>query len=308
MTTQEKYAKRKKRKKAAWIVLGISTVVCTSLGIIAFLGRVSGQYTIQLATEEKNDLTLFTTYQKNNDGLPDPTDATTYLSAKGLTNGTTYSADSLPDDAELDSSVGGAKNGTRDVTLTDGSVVTKDTYLCYTFYVKNVASQVSSFAVQMNFNFTDPTNIAPSLYSFVRVRLFENLVTGSTETHNMSTYAATSTDSFLKADGTTESRECIGAHKYYSDTHVKDPSTAKKAENQAFATEFVSDSVVFSKTYYDLAKGDSVRYTTVIWLEGDDPDCKGSSPENATMTFSMGFQSITTAKQTAMSSASAAQS
>jgi hypothetical protein len=40
---------------------------------------------------------------------------------------------------------------------------------------------------------------------------------------------------------------------------------------------------------YVLGSQDMFRYTVVMWLEGFDPDCKGSQPTQAYVTFSMFF-------------------
>jgi hypothetical protein len=35
-----------------------------------------------------------------------------------------------------------------------------------------------------------------------------------------------------------------------------------------------------------------MRYTVVVWLEGDDPDCGGQIPSNASLEFSMDISSF----------------
>ena len=38
-------------------------------------------------------------------------------------------------------------------------------------------------------------------------------------------------------------------------------------------TAFMSRTTIVKDTIYDLAPGESTKFTIVMWLEGDDPDC-----------------------------------
>lgn len=280
MAVNEKYYKRKKQKKIAWIVFGATLTGCVSLSILAFLGRYSGNFTIQMAQESKTQFTLYTQYNAATGGSADPTDATSYLKAVGLQNAMAITADSLPADDDVDNAIGGAKNGTRSIVDANNNTFTKDTYLGFTFFVQNISGIKASFDVQMNAQFTLPSNDAPSLEDIIRVRVFENLVNADgTLSHGMATYAYSTKNPTTSSDGTVDHREKITGD-----------FVPAKAENQGYAKEFYSDTTVFSSTYLDLTSLSSVRYTVLIWIEGNDPDCKGAQPQDASLTFSMGFQ------------------
>ena len=51
------YVKKRKRRKVALLVGGVSTIVVTSLAIVSFLGRFVGTFTVSLETRNV-DLTL----------------------------------------------------------------------------------------------------------------------------------------------------------------------------------------------------------------------------------------------------------
>lgn len=309
MADQSTFVKRKKRRKAAWIIFSIGFTGCTILGILAFLGRYSGNFTILMNQNDESQLTLFTQFTNPNTGAAaDATDKTTFLRCGGLTNAFNYSCDSLPDDAELDSNAGGDADAKGLASLSSqsfvdpetGQTASKQLFLVYTFFVKNVSSANADYSVQMNADFIEPTNGANSLESYTRVRVFENVMTNdkTTETHNMTTYAEAATTPFLDSDLKSRDQECIGYFTQDDTNNVRTPK-AKRAENNGFCTNFFSQTTVFStrfttafaKTYPSgLPSGYSVRYTVVMWMEGDDPECKAPSPVGASMTFSMGFQ------------------
>jgi hypothetical protein len=268
------YVQKKKRKKIAWILFGVGGTGCLMLAIIAFLGQISGNFSIKLKEQDNAKLAMATETSFS--------DQTSYLRADGLTSADCMTADILPDDAVLDSDAGGSKNG--------------ENYFAYTFYIKNTSADKVSYNVAVNIdNYRNPSNQAVSLIAILRLRVYENLVTTpETITHSMSTYAKGSSAPFTKSDGTTELREPIAIHNKLSDGTIvfPEPSGNMKAENLAFAEMFKSDAVAYDQVYANLQPTSVVRYTVVLWLEGTDEDCVGKEPENSSVTFSMHFSAI----------------
>ena len=47
-----------------------------------------------------------------------------------------------------------------------------------------------------------------------------------------------------------------------------------REQAEADATAFVNDTTIFQTVNTPLKAGDSDKYTVVIWIEGEDPECK----------------------------------
>jgi hypothetical protein len=273
--------KRKKRRKAAWIIFAISGTGVAILSILAFLGQVSGTFTVKLNQVEAH-LGL-----SSDDTFPTQT---SYLTTPGLPSGYNFSCDKLPTIEEMDSNTGGDKSN--NILDKDGNVVYQN-YMGTTFFLKNFSADTTAYHVTLNIDdYRTPSNQAASILESLRVRVFENIYTGTTETHSYETYALEASTAywFTKADGTEETRETIGAFTTASDG-TRTPA-AKRAENNAFATNFESNSVVFGRDYPALEANTEVRYSVFIWIEGDDKQCASVQPLNSSVTLSMHFATI----------------
>jgi len=273
--------KRKKRRKAAWIVFAVSGTGMAILSILAFLGQVSGTFTVKLNQVEAH-LGL-----SSDDTFPTQT---SYLTTPGLPNGYNFSCDKLPTIEEMDSNTGGDKS--ENILDKEGQIVYQK-YMGTTFFLKNFAADTTAYRVSLNIDdYRTPSNQTASLLESLRVRVFENIFTGTTETHSFETYALEASTAywFTKADGSEETRETIGAYTTASDG-TRTPAAAK-AENNAFATNFESNSIVFSRDYPALEALMEIRYSIFIWIEGDDKQCASVQPLNSSVTLSMHFATI----------------
>jgi hypothetical protein len=268
------YVKRRKRRTAAWIFFGVGGTGCAIMAIIAFLGQISGNFSIKLNEQDNAKIAMATETSFS--------DETSYLRAQGLVSADCITADNLPDDNLVDTETGGDKNG--------------DNYFAYTFYIKNTSADKVSYNVAVNIDdYRNPSNQAVSLIAILRLRVFENLVTTPDAiTHAMSTYAKGTSTPYTNSDGVTEYREPIAIHNTLSDGKVVFPEASgnMKAENLTYAEMFKSDSVAYDRVYSDLAPNNLVRYTVMMWLEGADPDCIGKEPKDSSVTFSMHFSAI----------------
>jgi hypothetical protein len=279
--SNETFVKRRKRKRVALAVLAVSSVGVFTLGLVSFLGQYSGNFTVKM-DNKRADLTM---------GVdPDFNKKTTYLKGSGLDNAYSLQAEDLPSAEKMDSSPYGPKLGTRTSTLHPD--FTYDTYMAYTFLVKNVSPEKTSFSIEFDVDqYNNPTNNAVALQDIARVRIYENLLTGDgNETHKCNTYARKSSIPFTTSDGSLETRECISNFDMGADGLTRIPSSTLREENRGFATEFVTDNIICNYDYLDLESQAILRYTVCVWLEGWDPDCKGAPPDNASMTFSMHFE------------------
>ena len=117
-------------------------------------------------------------------------------------------------------------------------------YLAYTFYCKNVGTSESSLHYEMTFN-----NVTNRIDECVRVRLYVTSVVGSHEIHNVNTE--------------------------YSD-FAKTRSDGQGPETHYCDKAFSGNYVVIYDYVNNVEVGDIVKYTVVIWVEGDDQDCNDS--------------------------------
>jgi hypothetical protein len=307
MATQEDYVKRKRKKRIAWIFTVTGFIGCTIIAVMAFLGKQSGQFTIQLGTG-KTQLTMSTnpTFgggSGSSDASGSGNAGTTYLAATGLDSSTVNTAGALPNDDLIDNSDGGSHNRSDPAT---------GTYFAYTFFLKNDSTDFVSYSVSMSIDdYKNPENEATSLLDIMRVRLYENLHTSSTSyTHAETTYAMQSTIEWKMADGSliegAEKTQKEPIARYGTDKvtidGLADFSANDREENKGFADPFASNVLVFDRMHTNLPIGAIVRYTVVMWLEGYDVNCKGHQPKNASITLSMHFNVLSTEKPSTASS------
>lgn len=243
-----KYVKKRKRKKAAVIVLCSSTVGVLIMGIVAFLGRNTGTFTVSLNTANLS-LSMST--------KPDFDVETTYLRANTANSFDLYTYSKLKDRyAEIDN-----ENTENYVNNSE-----RLNYFKYTFFVKNTGNMKAGYT--LSFNVIDnklDERTQRSLLDCVRVVLFENQV-GEEVTHNM-----VSSKPYARHSLTSSSTSANG---------FKDEIIDNSGE---LATPFISDNKILESNVKDFNKDDIMRYTALIWIEGDDPEVNGQVPEGASL-------------------------
>lgn len=111
-----------------------------------------------------------------------------------------------------------------------------DNYLCYTFYCKNTGKETLSYEYSINI-----ANMTMDIEKAVRVRLISNF--------NGELLSATDYARAAGVDGDGNS--------------IPEPDT----------TAFFNKTTVMKDVIEDFNPGDVMKYTVVIWLEGNDPDC-----------------------------------
>ncbi|MGN1099935.1 MAG: hypothetical protein ACI4S9_06285 [Christensenellales bacterium] len=114
-----------------------------------------------------------------------------------------------------------------------------DDYLCYTFYCKNSGTEAFSFVYSINI-----ANMTMGIEKAVRIRLISNLNGTMVDR----------TD-YARAAGVDEEGNTVA-----------EPGT----------TPFMNKTTIMQENVYDFQPGDVMKYTVVIWLEGNDPDCVDS--------------------------------
>lgn len=140
------------------------------------------------------------------------------------------------------------------------------TYFAYTFFLRNEGQDTVDYAWQLEIN-DESQNVSSATW----VMVFED--------GEMSFYA--------KANKNGET-ECIPA-KNVNDRGYPNPELLQFAKNKdqfevvgrrnnktyyrIHPISFVSEDIVAENLRYDIAPQDVHKYTVVIWLEGDDPEC-----------------------------------
>ncbi len=266
------YAQTKKRRKIAAIVSAASALTIATFVIISYLGTNIGRYTVELE-QNRASLTISTDESF--------TKRTSLLRASNLEAARAESVDYLPAHEILDDEHGlGSHNG--DVYDEDG-ILLYSTYFAYSFFLKNQGNAPVDFSATLSLSQSE--NIiqgAIPIEEYVRVRLYENTV-GENVTHNYRTFAKTTNYAIYDDNNTRINGECVG-------NGLSVPPytcSASKPENSVRAEVFESSNNIVDYTFLHLDPDVIIRYTIVIWLEGDDPDCTYLPPVGASMQFGM---------------------
>jgi hypothetical protein len=282
---ENKFEKRRKQKKRTAIVASVSGVGVLILGIVAFLGRSVGSFTVKMdnegvrlalsrkyASEEKTSFLLI-------NKLPSfkQTEYSSLPKAEVLDD-ETYDYDST----EIGAAVRNPNTATDDEP--DGQIQELK-FFKYTFYVSNVGDKKADFNINFNIvennKSTDGTN--RSLLDVLHVEIFENAVTDDdkTKTHDSTFYANAPTYGTRSeiVDGKKVSRS---DREYVSKGPDSKYWTGTMDAPTLFAEPFVKTgdepSQIAVRNWKNLKSGEYVRYTFVCWLDGNDLDDQGGEP------------------------------
>lgn len=284
------FIRKRRRRRAVLIGMGLALTGIVTLGIIAFLGQRSGSFTVQLVGDARAQLSLGTTLNSDDPGMAtDLTDNTAYLNAAGFQATSTINADLLYSqyggDEVLDADLTTANAAERKNSLIGNG----EQFWAYTFYLKNQeASSLAYFSYNMvTVVNSEPTNLehSVSLKKILRIRLYENRYqTDGSIVHNMTTYA-------WRRD---EVNDEGNNREYIQDPYMTGvPATYE--QNRGTCDYFAQmpeagNFTVFEKEDY-LHIGEIRRFTIVMWLAGDDEDTVKAEelPKDGSITFSMTF-------------------
>lgn len=264
------YVRRARRKRIAAMVSIGTTIALVAYGIIAFLGRRVGTFSITL---QKSDVSIAicdeSSFQK----------PSSYLRVPELPNITLWTYRSLVEtgDDKLDNeenswiAYGASKN--------DKGEIIGLNYFKYTFFVKNVGTIMAAYDIQVTISdITNPKNGANhALDDILRVMVYENDGYDASEHSNKRVFAKTSRQvNYL------DEEETQITHQEYiaGDTH-------DVRNNFGFAEEFESidktSGIIMKNHVGGFNMNDMIRYTIVYWLEGEDPECSNVAPEGCSI-------------------------
>ncbi len=283
--TSAKYARRRKQRNIACIVTGVAATGVLILGIISFLGKVSGQFTIKMDPRvAPSTLQLF---DKAKDGS-----AQSILTAKGLDNAHVTTADSvfkyLDDTVKIkeDNDLNGSHNMSRETTsASTGETTSIDTALIFTFYAENISpNEDAIFDYKMTIDdYVSPTNSAVQPYSYLRVALYQNIwKEDGSGSHDFTVYALESVNENAAGDH----REILST---YRENDGKHSPIYTYDGTHGYCETFEDPYTIFNRQAITLKPSEKMGFTVACWLEGNDPDCYGTAPEGSSFTFSMAF-------------------
>ncbi len=279
---ENKYEKRKRQKKRNAIIASISFTGVAILGIIAFLGRDIGSFTVKAkndsvklslskkyASEEKSSFLLVKT-------IP-AFEQKSYVDIMSLGDDILDNEDT--DDAETGYMLGKAAN------LDDNSSLTSLNFFKYTFYVSNEGNKTAAY--DMDFKVVEDvkstTGDNRSLLDTLHVVIYQNEVVNdnSIKTHNKEVYAR------APVNATRHDENGNPVHKEYISVSPEKSTSANPY--MGFAEPFVesNNEVTSLATYHvkSLKAGEYIRYTFLCYLDGDDDESdKGEgAPEGASI-------------------------
>lgn len=285
-------AKKYRRRLITNIVLIASAIAIIFFIILAYIGTLVGNYTINMKNKGLALAMADNREFKN---------ATSRLRASSLPYTLPIGADDLPEDTALDDT-----DGTHNGVVNDNEehkYYGDGKYLAYTFYMRNYGELPIAYEhlIYIDELFKDQTG--NGIDTILRVKFFENRVTynddGSVTTaHDGQVYAKTMTyaDTVVTDKGgenvyVSENRECISKREqiFNNGQNVTVCAAAPgRPENAGRAEPFYSDTEIVhvgadgTKIIYP---EETIRFTIVAWLEGEDPDCNGETPENPSITL-----------------------
>lgn len=242
------YVRKRKIRKFVALGAGISTVVVTSLAIVAFLGRYVGTFTVSL--EAKNvELTLSDNSRFEN--------SSSYLRVNEVPRFQefTYSNFAEIGDANIDSD---------QTTIELGANPNNDSlnFFKYTFFVKNVGVAPALYDFSLNIVENAASKDGRFLDDTMRVMLYDN--------GEKTVYAKRSQTKNMAGD-------------FRSPISINDYEANDLYPFQGYAEMFVSPSTIAITRENSLDVGEVRRYTIVTWLEGFRSSNDELAPEGASI-------------------------
>ncbi len=264
-------AKQVRWKRRAGVTLVIITLVLLLLWLISWLMTSIGDLVI---TVDQGAAQKGIKIYDNLDGVENGTGGTFKLSASMVNDVTNITYDWLP--ATLDIEAEGTHNGRN--------------YLAYTFYLTNNGSETLNYSSKLNSVKTSKDAIEACRVMVYRTRM-ESGEDSFPENNSPEVFAK---KNITLPDGTIDRSSPDGVLPFETIYKKTIPSsytapTAQQIEDAAKAPqnkevvdhtdeeitiqEFVNDEVVFESKYEGLAPGATDRFTIVMWIEGEDPEC-----------------------------------
>ena len=259
------YVRKRRRRRIAALVSVITSIGVACLIIVSYLGRKVGTFTVavtnsnvRLALSKKADLS----------------DATSYLRVDKLYPLRETSFENLPNHAELDSDEFDYDYG---FNYNDAGEPDSMFFVKYTFFVTNLSDTIARYNLTIKLGDRNESNDGTnrSLDDTLRVMVYENNPADA-DSHDYTVFAKEAAEYNFDSEGNKTRREFISTY----------PSGSNKEDDEhKLADSFLPGQNIVKYTASNFRKGDIIRYTLVIWLEGEDPQSDNSKeiPEGASL-------------------------
>ena len=245
--------KRKARRIIVAVALGCAATALV-IGAIAMLGQKASPFTVKLSNAGAN-LSLSTKGDEaTNEGR-------VYIMADDIPEYCVYSEKLLNTKQNIDSEYTDSE-----FSYDDQNKEIATRFFKLTFFVENKGDTPADYDLRLTMS--NPTNLAANRFdidSILRVRFYENKMfeDESLNEHN---------------EPVTYAKRSATPHEVGSEIVWKEYISD---ETSGFAEEFLSSKLILKSHVANLKKGEKIRNTFVLWLEGNDPECVGEEvPEN----------------------------
>ena len=154
-------------------------------------------------------------------------------------------------------------------------------YFKFTFYVKNKSNTDSSFDINFYLKNLKMHEIVFSTEDTIRLMIFEN---NEHDSHNYRVFAKSSYESNYDINGNKTTREFISVYPRSSNQEDANHPLAELLE----LTGDHGLSVKYSQS--DFKANAQIRYTMVVWLEGEDPQSVNAAQVPLSTSFQIGAE------------------
>ncbi len=256
------YVKKRKRRKVAVITGGVSTIVVTSLSIIAFLGRFTGTFTVSLDTANVQ-LTL----SEKSTFLTQ----TSFLRIDNLAPFSEYTYEWFDEytDDQIDNDLSNYSLGY--VYKGESNTVQFVKFFKYTFYIKNIGNVNASYDFTLKVLELKASSDGRKLDDTLRVMIYDNPL----ESHESRKIYGKAGKGRIGPDGiSVDYRPPISISEETANIRGNEfPGYVDKT--------FINSEVIAQYKKVDLRVGEIKRYTLVTWLEGELSNSQTESEETA---------------------------
>jgi hypothetical protein len=256
------HVKRRFRRRVVAIATGIAATGVLTMGIVAFLGRHVGTFTIALDTAHV-ELSLSKT--------SDFADPQSYLYVNEMHAYSEFKYSGLPSSSEID-------NEETDHTLgairnPDTGEITSMKFFKYTFFLRNVGMTPASYTMKVLIYDDTPATDGRLVSDTLRLQLYANDAE-SPDSHESKFSAKPAVDNNVDPEtGEETPSEYVSA------------GPERPSEYFGLCERFESDSVITTYSVPIMDRDETTRFTLVAWLDGYDPQSKSSlnAPLGATI-------------------------
>ena len=166
----------------------------------------------------------------------------------------------------------------------DGGEAKAFNYFKYTFYLKNTEDLISKY--DLTINLEEKKSNAVAISDTLRVMVFENNVSdlNNQSNHDYKVFAKASETTNYSIDSNPTNREFV--------SNV--PPSNTEDDEHPLADTFISDSIVCRFFKDNMKVNDTIRYTVVYWLEGNDPqsDPEQTAPEGLSFKIKIDINAV----------------